>query len=75
MSANGWIASGDPLVHPLLNLLEAPGDPALAKLYPLGKLSGLFEARYMLEAVGDAERLELLLRNQQPVDVHRFTPC
>jgi hypothetical protein len=69
-----WIASGDPLVDPLADFLITPRDTAEAKLDPLGELSDLFEARDVLEAVGDAERLELLLRYQQSVDLHRVTP-
>ena len=70
-----WIASGDPLVNPLADFLITPRDTAKAKLYPLGELTGLFEPRDVLETVGDAERLELLLRYQQSVDLHRVTPC
>lgn len=70
-----WIALGDPLVDPCTHFLVTPRDPALTKLNPLGELPGLFEPRDVLEAVRDSERLELLFRNQQSVDLHRNTPC
>ena len=69
------IASGDTFGDPLTDFLVAPGDPALAKLNPLGKSIGLFEARNVLRAVRDADRLELLLRYQQSLDLHRNTLC
>ena len=75
VSLRGWIASGDPIVNPLADFVVTPRDATKAKLHPLGELAGLFEAGDVLEAVGDSERLELLLRNQLSVDLHRNTPC
>jgi hypothetical protein len=71
----GWIASGDPIVDPLADLLITPGDATFAELYPLRKQAGFFETRDVLEAVGNADHFELLLRNQQSFGLHRHTPC
>src|ERR1700692_1738119 len=75
VSLESLVASSDAFGDPLADFRIAPGDPALAERNPLGKLLGLFEPRYVLRAVGDTDRLELLLRNQQSLDLHRHTPC
>jgi hypothetical protein len=37
-------------------------------------MTGLFETRDVLEAVRNAERFQLLLRDKLPFKLHRITP-
>ena len=62
VSFDAAIAQGDTLGNPIHHLAVTPRDPTRAKLNPFGKLAAVFEPSDVLEAVRNANRLELLLR-------------